>query len=56
MAVLCFPNVMLLSDEGFIILRSNISVPSTTSSIVTGTLIVVTLVSAAKVAVIGVEV
>ena len=55
MAVLCFPNVTLLSDEGITILRLNISVPSTILSLVTGTLIVVVLDLAAKVAVMGLE-
>ena len=57
MVVFCFPRVALFSDEGIIILRLNVSVPSTILSLfIGGMLIVVLLVPAVKVALIGVEV
>ena len=52
-----FPGITSsLSDEGIVKLRSNVSGPSATLSLVTGTLTVVLVVPAVKVAVIGVEV
>ena len=56
MAVLCLPKIISLSDEGIIILRLKISVPSTILSFLTGILTVVLFVLAVKVAVMGVEV
>ena len=53
MATLCLSKIITLFKGGKIIRRLNISVPSTKSSIITGTLIVVVLVPAMKVAVIG---
>ena len=57
MVVFCFPRIVSFSDEGIIILRLNVSVPSTILSLfIGGMLIVVLLVPAVKVALIGVEV
>ena len=56
MAVFCFPKVTFSDDEGIIIFRLNISVPSTISSVVTGILIVVLVAPAAKVTLMAVEV
>ena len=53
MATLCLSKIITLFKGGKIIRRLNVSVPSTISSIITGTLIVVVLVPAMKVAVIG---
>ena len=53
MATLCLSKIITLFKGGKIIRRLNISVSSTISSIITGTLIVVVLVPAMKVAVIG---
>ena len=55
-AAFCLSKVISLYEGGKIIKRLNISVPSTISSIITGTIIVVLLVLAMRVAVIGSEV
>ena len=56
-AVVMFPGItQLLSDEGIVKLRSNVSDSSAITSLVNDTLIVVLFVLAAKVAIIGVEV
>ena len=56
-AVVMFPGItQLLSDEGIVKLRSNVSDSSAMTSLVNDTLIVVLVVLAAKVAIIGVEV
>ena len=55
-AMVMSPGTTRLSDAGIVKVIPNVSGPSAISSVLTGTSIVVLVVSAVKVAVIGVEV